>query len=310
VHIPLVSNANLLELYEFLPLPIHFNFSANISITPDVGQNNLLAIGHSKSFQTISSSDLHSCLHLGDTFFCKGRKVMETSLKKSCLGSLYLANSDAIQNSCKFKIAEASERIFELAENTWAVYSTGTINTNQVCQAKNSIQTRQINSGDTVTIEPGCYIRTMDHVISADESETIEIQRKTMDWAGEIADLFGRANTESIHKAIQGLRTKYNGEFDASELFKELDQIKPAEAHWTFTSPAAMIGIALALFLIGMLIWKKCFSTTQATEATLPAPSAPPMPAPNQPRPQRAQPVTNNQATKSNASIPIHINIS
>jgi hypothetical protein len=310
VHIPLVSNTNLLELYEFLPLPIHFNFSANISITPDVGQNNLLAIGHSKSFQTISSSDLHSCLHLGDTFFCKGRKVMETSLKKSCLGSLYLANSEAIQNSCKFKIAEASEKIFELAENTWAVYSTGTINTNQVCQAKNSIQTRQINSGDTVTIEPGCYIRTMDHVISADESETIEIQRKTMDWAGEIADLFGRANTEGIHKAIQGLRTKYNGEFDASELFKELDQIKPAEAHWTFTSPAAMIGIALALFLIGMLIWKKCFSTTQATEASLPAPSAPPMPAQNRPQPQRAQPVTNNQATKSNASIPIHINIS
>jgi hypothetical protein len=235
---------------------------------------------------------------------------METSLKKSCLGSLYLANSEAIQNSCKFKIAEASEKIFELAENTWAVYSTGTINTNQVCQAKNSIQTRQINSGDTVTIEPGCYIRTMDHVISADESETIEIQRKTMDWAGEIADLFGRANTEGIHKAIQGLRTKYNGEFDASELFKELDQIKPAEAHWTFTSPAAMIGIALALFLIGMLIWKKCFSTNRTTEATPPAPSAPPMPTPNQPRQQRAQPVTNNQATKSNASIPIHINIS
>ncbi len=26
VHIPLVSNANLLEVYEFLPLPIHFNF--------------------------------------------------------------------------------------------------------------------------------------------------------------------------------------------------------------------------------------------------------------------------------------------
>jgi hypothetical protein len=93
---------------------------------------------------------------------------METNLKKSCLGSLYLANSDVIQNTCKFKVAEASERIFELAENTWAVYSTGTINTNQVCQARNTIQTRQINSGDTVTVEPGCYIRTMDPVISAD----------------------------------------------------------------------------------------------------------------------------------------------
>jgi hypothetical protein len=45
VHIPLLSNANLLELYEFLPLQIHFNFSSNVSITPDVGQNNFLAIG-------------------------------------------------------------------------------------------------------------------------------------------------------------------------------------------------------------------------------------------------------------------------
>jgi len=100
-HIPLVSNANLLELYEFLPLPIHFNFSQNISVTPDVRQDNLLAIGHSKSFQTISSTDLHSCLHLGDTFFCKGRRVMETSLQKSCLGSLYLANAEDLEiQSC------------------------------------------------------------------------------------------------------------------------------------------------------------------------------------------------------------------
>jgi hypothetical protein len=77
LHVPMVANSNLLNLYEFLPLPIHFDFAANISITPDVGQTNLLAISHSQSFQAISSTDLHACLHLGDTFFCKGRKVME-----------------------------------------------------------------------------------------------------------------------------------------------------------------------------------------------------------------------------------------
>jgi hypothetical protein len=100
LHIPMVANSNLLNLYEFLPLPIHFDFAANISITPDVGQTNLLAIGHSQSFQAISSTDLHACLHLGDTFFCKGRKVMETNLKRSCLGALYMANSNSIQNHC------------------------------------------------------------------------------------------------------------------------------------------------------------------------------------------------------------------
>jgi hypothetical protein len=73
-HIPMVANLNLLDLYEFLPLPIHFNFVSNISITPDVGQTNLLAIRHSQSFQAISSTDLHACLHLGDLSFAKEGK--------------------------------------------------------------------------------------------------------------------------------------------------------------------------------------------------------------------------------------------
>jgi hypothetical protein len=127
---------------------------------------------------------------------------METILQITCLGSLYVANAGAIQKTWKFKVAEASEKIFELAENTWAVYLTGTINTNQVCQVKNTIQARQIKSGDTVSIDPGCYIRTMDHVISADESETVEIQKKIMDRTGELTELFSRANAEGIHKAI------------------------------------------------------------------------------------------------------------
>jgi len=44
------------------------------------------------------------------------------------------------------------------------------------------IQTCQIKSGDTVSIDLGCYIRTMDHVISADGSQMVEIQKKAMDW--------------------------------------------------------------------------------------------------------------------------------
>jgi hypothetical protein len=57
LHIPMVANSNFLNLYEFLPLPIHFNFASNISIMPYVIQTNLLAIGHSQSYQAISSAD-------------------------------------------------------------------------------------------------------------------------------------------------------------------------------------------------------------------------------------------------------------
>ncbi len=136
-----------------------------------------------------------------------------------------MANSHSIQTHCQFKIAEAREKIFELSENTWAVYSIGTISTNQVCPAANDVTAMQIQSGDTIKVKPGCYVRTMDHVISADESEMIEIAIKTMDWAGEITDLFHYENKDAIHQAVEGLRNRYNGELDATILLNQLDQL-------------------------------------------------------------------------------------
>jgi hypothetical protein len=76
---------------------------------------------------------------------------MKTSLKKSCPGSLYLANMEAIQSTCKFKTPEATEKIFKMA-----------VNTNQVCPIKNIIQTQHNKFGNMVLLNPGCYIWTMD----------------------------------------------------------------------------------------------------------------------------------------------------
>jgi len=57
-------------LYEVVPLPIHFHFSANISVGLDVGRANLIAIGDTKTFKTLSSSDLAGFCRLGQTFSC------------------------------------------------------------------------------------------------------------------------------------------------------------------------------------------------------------------------------------------------
>ncbi len=155
------------------------------------------------------------------------------------------------------------------------MYSVGTISTNEVCPAVNDITAMQIQSGDTIQIKPGCYVRTMDHVVSADESETFEVKIKTMDWAQDITDLFHYGNKDAIHQAVQGLRTRYNRELDATILLDQLDQLKAPDAHWAFTSPAAMIGAAICLFAIGKCLWK-CHCQTK--EDLTPQPSAPPMP--------------------------------
>jgi len=88
LHIPFVETENLLPLFEFISLPIYFNFSSNVSVIPDVSKTDLFAIGNTEAFQTLSTSDLANCKHLGRTFFCDGRSVLQTNIIENCLGSL------------------------------------------------------------------------------------------------------------------------------------------------------------------------------------------------------------------------------
>jgi hypothetical protein len=133
LHVPFVETEQLLPLYEFVSLPIHFNFSANISVVPDVGRADLIAIGDTETFQTLSSSDLAGCRRLGQTFFCEGSSVLKTNLVHDCLRSLFLGTATLIKANCKFRISDTREKIFHLGNNTWLVYSVGTIAANQIC---------------------------------------------------------------------------------------------------------------------------------------------------------------------------------
>ena len=50
LHVPYVETENLLPLYKSMSLPIYFNFSSNVSVIPDIGKQDLIAIGNTKAF--------------------------------------------------------------------------------------------------------------------------------------------------------------------------------------------------------------------------------------------------------------------
>jgi hypothetical protein len=93
LHVQYVETENLLPVYEFISLPIYFNFSSNVSVIPDVGKQDLIAIGNTEAFQTLSSSDLANCKRLGKTFFSEGHSILQTNIVDDCLGSLYLGSA-------------------------------------------------------------------------------------------------------------------------------------------------------------------------------------------------------------------------
>ncbi len=85
LHVLFVEAENLLPLYKFISLPIYF--SSNVSVIPDVGKTDLIAICNTEAFQTLSTSDLANCKCLGQTFFCEGQSVLQTNIVQDCLGS-------------------------------------------------------------------------------------------------------------------------------------------------------------------------------------------------------------------------------
>jgi len=157
--VPFIVADHLLTLNEFVSLPIHFDFRANISVVPEVGWADLIAIGDTNSFQALSSSDLANCKRLGMTFFYEGCRVLKTNIFHDCMGSLFLASARLIKTNCKFRISETREKIFSLGNNTWLVYSVGTIATNQICPKARNSSPITISYGQAVTVQPG----SLDH---------------------------------------------------------------------------------------------------------------------------------------------------
>jgi len=111
-----------------------------------------------------------------------------------------------------------------------------------------------------------CYSGSLPgHIQHGADFETgdgIEAQQAKTDLLTDISKLHEQhlhkldsmIDTNTVHK----IRDTMTGSFDASELLQQLDQLdKPFQStHWVFSSPAAMIGIALLIALLSLTISK------------------------------------------------------
>jgi hypothetical protein len=230
-------------------------------------------------------------------FFCEGASILQTNIVNDCLSSLYLGSATLIKTNCKFQIDSTGEKIFSLGNNTWLVYSIGMIAMNHVCPKAGNLSPLTIKLGQSVTVKPGCHIPTVDHLITADKSEDMEIVTSWLDWTMTLSQLFNHHDNEQLTPMITDIRQHINGDFDASRLLQRLDSVqKPFLAdHWQFVLPAAMIRVALLIAVVLIAVWKKCcaqpLNAAHVPIATVPQAIQPqPQPLP-QPTPAPLAPV-------------------
>jgi hypothetical protein len=76
----------------------------------------------------------------------------------------------------------------------------------------------------------------MDHLITADETDDIEVHSAWLDWTMTLSQLFNHDDAEQITKLATEIRDTNTGAFDASELLQRLEHIdEPFQSkHWIF----------------------------------------------------------------------------
>jgi hypothetical protein len=104
----------------------------------------------------------------------------------------------AYQGQLQISHFDTRVKIFNLGNNTWLVYSVGMIATNQVCPKAKTTSPFTISSGQTISVQPGCHIPTMDHVITAYDSDDFNIHSTWLDWTMTLGQLFDHQDTEQI----------------------------------------------------------------------------------------------------------------
>jgi hypothetical protein len=120
----------------------------------------------------------------------------------------------------------------------------------------------------------------------SDDSKEIKIHSKWLDWTWTLGQLFQQLENEVVSMAIDKLRSKISGKFDAEVLLHELETMtKEAKElakevpfnHWIFTSPSAMIGATLVCLFMQFCSWQICRNNGPAA-APVPYLTTPPAP--------------------------------
>jgi len=263
LHVPLVKHENLLQMHQYLPFPLSHDLSPNHSVTPAVGQNDVLAYSGYETYKIVSQSDLAACHKMGETYFCKGRNDLRTDIQETCLGALFLQQPKGIQKYCKFEIQQAKEQVFRLAYNKWSIATQQQYTTHTVC-GKNR-RPIVIGPGAIITLNPGCKVRLQTHILTADSLEEIDIEPTYFTWNWNASQIFPDLAPSQFSQAMQSLRDFGLHIVDAADIahhlkFNNFNEPIPFEISSIFYNPMHIVTVVISIIIIVYFMYKLCQS--------------------------------------------------
>ena len=247
LHVPMVAEDNKLNLLQFIPFPLSQSLGANTTVTPKVDKD-LIAVGKHHQYKILGQTNLAACTKLGQNFLCKGRSVLRTDIKDSCLGSLYMHHLPGTLKNCHFELGETKEHVFQTGPSQWLVSAPQTFSS--VMQCEKSHDTIFIKPISSITVNPGCKLYLKSHVIQPDTNQRSTFESRHHSWEWDIKHLFPTSNLTDIADELVELRKQ--GSFIITA--KDLQNIQKFEdnkiSEWLKPNYIAIGFITLATLFI------------------------------------------------------------
>ena len=223
-----------------------------------------------------------------------------TNFRKSCLGALYVKDSEAASWYCDFQIQPADERVFKQSGEEYLTYTHKDLLATRTCGAT---QTQlEITEGTQINLSAGCNVRLEDHQIYGEESVVLPgSEPKILDWRWDAKRILKNISESQFKDAIRELEHEAGMiSFETEDILQQVDlNFEKVESHdlfgwakWITPLISGFIYFTAAMILLG--VGKAYYARYQAQRS--PAPSAPAytinMEYPGQPRRLNEQPLT------------------
>ena len=121
VHVPAYREDGMMDLYEYLRMPLEVEGSEHFILPEPEGD--LIAIGKGAGwYKTLMSDELAACRRVRDIYYCNNNNIFDKRTADSCLVGLYHSDAAAVKRNCHFSVEPDRDQLVQLNATSFVLY--------------------------------------------------------------------------------------------------------------------------------------------------------------------------------------------
>ena len=155
VHIPAYRQDAIMDLYEYVPVPITVRNTSAYAIPVPTG--NLLAVDATGGlFRTLKTTDLHRCKRVMQMSYCPDENLYDKRVEDNCMFGLYRSDIRQVSKTCDLQFQPNKDYVVQIDDHTLIMYQAVKSSVERRCGPV--IKQEMFQGIRKIRVPPGCRV--------------------------------------------------------------------------------------------------------------------------------------------------------